>query len=249
MASDSLVSNDDHTAAAPVAKIWTTGGLLFGYSGHLSIREAIRKRLEGAFAFTPQGPELDPEMAASLLTVTVGPVVQEAYNRFTGGPLDNPPDKIGGRLVVIGRDSDGHWILEIDENNMVADYRVEASHAIGSAATLTQVGRRLLDHYKVPTHDHRHLCLLAYRTVQASIEVLGSAWAIGPPVQLWKSTADGFTEVSGTELDQVKDNVDVWKGRELDSLLSMFETEGEPAPESLPAPLGDGDPPATGTSV
>jgi hypothetical protein len=241
MASDSLVTEEDSTAGAPVEKIWTCGGLLFGYSGNLTLRDAIKAALERALATTPLPIPTDCELAISQLQVCVRPVLSAAYQNFVGGPTDDPVEKLGGSLLVVGRDKDKYWLLEIDRNNTPTRYTDDGFHTIGSAALASHVGRRLLGHYKLPGYEPRHLCLLALRTVQASIDVLGSAFGIGGPVQLWQSTADGYERVGADALSEVHHGLEQWNEIERESLLKVFagpEVEGS---EVLPDALGDDD--------
>jgi hypothetical protein len=141
---------------------------------------------------------------------------------------------LGGNLIVVGSDGEKYWLLEIDRHNTAGHYTDDGFHTIGSAAVATHVGRRLLSHYRLPGYEPRHLCLLAVRTVQASIEVLGSAYGIGGPVQLWQSTADGYEAVEGGALERVMEGLDVWMGIEQESLVTVFSSAGEETPSDLP---------------
>ena len=239
MASDSLVTEEDSTAGVPVGKIWTSGGLLFGYSGDLSVRDSIRDAIGERLTSSPLPLPTDCEMAMSQLQAFLRPVIQAAYDNFVGGPNDDPVDKLGGSLLVVGRDNDGYWLLEIDKHNTATRYTEEGFHTIGSAAPATHVGRRLLSHYALPGYEPQHLCLLALRTVQASIDVLGSAFGIGGPVQLWQSTRDGFEAVTGEALDATKEGLEQWRQIERESLLKVFAPRQEEVSTVLPEALTD----------
>ena len=233
MAADSHVTEEDSTAGPPVDKIWTSGGLLFGYSGDLTLRDVIRDAITAALERTPLPAPAECEMVVSQLKTVVRPVLESAYRDFVGGPLDNPVEKLGGSLLVVGRDTERYWLLEISSNCWPTNYTEEGFHTIGSATIATHIGRRLLGHYAVPGYETRHLCLLAFRVLESCIAVLGSAYSIGGEVQLWQSTDGGFEAVTGEALSSVREGLEQWKRVEQESLLAVFATAQSVAEELI----------------
>lgn len=245
MASDSFVAEEDQTLADPVAKIWTSGGLLFAYSGQLSLRDKLRAAIEISLQYTPLPPEVDAEMAASQLCSATKPILNKAYGTFEGGPNVKPADELGGSLLVIGRDTEKYWLLEVDRHNMPNFYTENGFHTIGSGSLATHIGRRLLRHYSLPGYETRHLCLLAYRVVESCIDVLQGSYGIGGDVQLWQSCENGYETVVGDELVAVREGLEQWHRIEREALLEVSAAP-EPAPEEaaeagLPPAITEGD--------
>lgn len=242
MASDSHGAEEDSTATTE-EKIWSSGGLLFGYSGHVALRDRIRAEMEKQVEATPPPPQMPLEIAASSLCATIRPILESAYSNYVGAPGDDPPEKIGGSLMVIGFDGEGYWLLEIDRRNLGSPYTDDGFHTIGTGSVAAHVGRGLLKHYNLPGYEVPHLRLLAYRTVSTCIDVLGGAYMLGGPVQLWHSVdSRGFERVLGDKFDSVKEGVRQWAGIEQESLDGVFsadkneakvDAEAEPLPEKL----------------
>jgi proteasome beta subunit len=239
MASDSQSAEEDATTSQ-IDKIWRTGRLLLGYSGQLAIREPLRRDIERRLQESPLPAQVPIEIAASMLCAIVRPVLEQAYANFVGAPGDDPADKLAGSLMVIGYDGERYWLLEIDRHNTPSHYTEEGFHTIGTGSVAAHVSRGLLKHYSLPGHEVKQFRLLAYRTVETCIDVLGGAYGLGPPVQLWQSTPDGFEKVIGEELSSVSEGVRQWIGIEQESLDRVFAQEEEPvAEEPLPERLDE----------
>ena len=240
MAADSLAAEGDQTTAV-AEKIWCDGGLLFGYSGNMAVRDQIRRALSSFFLTTPMPNNPDWEMAASALCAVAKPVLDKAYANFAGGPEDRPVEILGGSLVVIGFDGTQHWLLELDQYNTPSHYTNDGFHTIGSGSVAAHVGNHVLRHYALPGHETSHLRLLAYRTVTSCIDVLGGAYGLGPPVQLWQSAAAGYERVVGDALAAIDDGVQQWIRIEQESLMQVFMPASEidaSAETSMPEQLG-----------
>jgi len=236
MAADSHVAEEDHTGGL-ADKIWTTGTLLFGYSGNMAVRDRLRQAIEAELARSPLPVPIDCEMAASQLKASMRPILQQAYADFVGGPDDSPVEALGGSLLVVGRDNGRYWLLEIDRNNTSSHYTEDGFHTTGSGSTAAHVGRRLLQHYALPGYETKHLRLLAMRTVKSCIDVLGGAYGLGGPVQLWQATDNGYEQVRGDELASVVEGVQQWVQIEKESLSKVFAATVEAPPGPLPDAL------------
>lgn len=238
MASDSHAAEEDATTGV-ADKIWESGGMLFGYSGHVAVREPLKRAVAKAFEATPPPPKCPIELAESSLCATLRPVLAGIYANFVGAPDDDPAEKLGGSLMVIGYDDDAYWLLEINRNNIGEYYTEDGFHTIGTGSLAGHVSRGLLKHYSLPGYEVQHLRLLAYRTVSTCIDVLGGAYMLGGPVQLWNSIdGGGFAKVSGQEFDSVQEGLEQWVGIEQESLSRVFaDRDGAPPPqESEPLP-------------
>jgi predicted proteasome-type protease len=240
MASDSRVTEEDGTGARPIEKIWTSGGLLFGYSGDLSIRNSIRSVLDKTFATAPLPEPTEWEMAVSQLKFTVKPVTDAAYASFSGGPTDSPAEILGGSLVVVGRGPDGYWLYEIDRYNTATNYTDDGFHTIGSGTVGTHIARRLFSHYLQPGYETKHMRLLAYRFLESCIDALPGIYGIGGEVQMWQSADDGFEVVSADQLAAAREALQQWYVSEQETLWNVAGAARE-VPTALPEDLGDSD--------
>ncbi len=236
MAADSHVTEEDSTAGS-ADKIWMCGGLLFGYSGSVSVRDRLQLAIEEGLASAPMPLPTECEMAQSQLCALTHGALKAAYDNYVGSA--DPTDALGGSLVVVGRDTDKYWLLEIDRNNTPTRYTDDGFHTIGSGSGAAHVGRHLLAHYSLPGYDTKHLRLLATRTVQSCIDVLGGAYGLGGPVQLWQSTDDSYERIEDEELAAVLEGLDQWIQIEQESLLKVFTSESEQVSEPLPEDLSD----------
>jgi hypothetical protein len=243
MASDSFATEEDFTTGH-VEKIWTSGGLLFGYAGLVAVRDPLRTAIDSYLANTPL-TGLPEAMVASALRSICGPVLDEAYGAFVGGPADDPTEKLGGSLLIIGHDGTRYWLLEINRNNMASSYTDTGFHTIGTGSVAAHVSRGLLSHYSLPQHEARHLRLQAHRTVATCINVLGGVFGVGGFVQLWQSSEAGFEKVVGKELSAVSEGLQQWIAIEQESLERVFAADAAPeaeAGEPLPERLEDESP-------
>jgi hypothetical protein len=186
MAADSQSSEEDATATS-IEKIWTNSGLLFGYSGQVALRDPLRNAIDKQLSATPPPPHCPIEIATSALCASIRPILEYAYTNFVGAPGDDPTEKLAGSLMVIGFDGEKFWLLELDRHNTASPYTEDGFHTIGTGSVAAHVGRGLLKHYSLPGYEVAHLRLLAYRTVATCIDVLGGAYGLGHPVQLWQS--------------------------------------------------------------
>ena len=236
MASDGLAVEADSTLGTE-KKIWTSGGLLFGYAGQLSVRDELRKAIDGGLAQSPLPHLADIDAAKSQLTALIAPALRMAYENYCGS--EPPEQALAGSFLIIGKDTNGYWILEIDPVNTPSNYTAGGFHTIGSVSVAGHVARYMLQHHVVPGREGRHLKLVAYRTVNSCVEVLGSGFGIGPPIQVWENTDDGFAELNDDDLASVKEDVRGWTLIERESLDQYLEAKADGADkEPLPEDLG-----------
>jgi hypothetical protein len=154
-------------------------------------------------------------------------------------PVGAVPSSLAGKLVVIGRDSDGYWMLEIDERNGASFYESDGFHAVGSGSVAAQVSRSLLAHYEPLGRSVRHLRLIAYRAVSVCIGTLGGQHMVGGDVRIWEVEGDAsFVKLGEAEMAQVANGVDQWRTIESETLDQVVVEEPQPEGEELPENLG-----------
>jgi 20S proteasome alpha/beta subunit len=230
IAADSQASEADQTRHT-VEKIWSSGGLVFGYSGYDAVRYPLKVAIEQIAASLAEAS--DHLEAKRLLCDAIKPVLEQVYGAFVAYHPLQTPAMIAGALLVIGRDEGGYWLLEIDANNNGTFYTDRGFHAVGSGATAAQVARAFLEHYEPRGRSLSDLRLLAVRTLGTCIAVLASGLA--EPIQLWTST-DGstFQKVAEEDLLALENNVQQWITVECESLDTSPETGSGEAMPPLP---------------
>jgi len=241
MASDSQASELDQTKYE-VQKLWTDGGLLFGYSGNTAVREPIAAAL--AKSLSGFDTSANRWHVKARLCGTIGPVLRGEYANYVPAPPPGQiPLELAGNLLVLGRDADGYWLLDINHGNVGTFHPERGFHAIGSGSAGAQVSRGLLEHYEPEARTVWHLQLMAYRTIQTCIRFLDAH--VGGAVQLWTMQDGTCAEVTGDALEDVEHGVEQWtliQKESLDEVLGAGhvgepgEAEGAELPEDLAPP-------------
>jgi hypothetical protein len=240
MASDSEATESDQTRF-DLRKMWQSGECLLGYSGNTAISDPLTLSIEQALA--EAGPGLDRWNTIAALCPATKRVIEPAYKNYVPEPpAGEVPNELRGRALVIGRDDAGFWLLDINEHN-TPTFAQRGFHAIGSGSVAAQVANGLLGRYESHGRNLWHLKLIAYRTVDTCINVLGGAYGIGGPVQLWETTdSGGFAELDNGALGDVAHGVEQWVTIERESLDSVAGDSGEdaeaPETEAIPKQLG-----------
>lgn len=243
MCSDSQATEAGDDTRREVDKMWheEEAGLLFGYSGYDAIKEPLAIAISAALG-GHTGQALTQWQVRDLLRQTAQPVLANAYGNFVGTRPEETAAMLKGALLVIGHDDDGYWLLEIDGNNIASFYTDRGFHAIGSGSLAAQVARGLLGHYEPGGRTVGHLKLLAYRTVETCIRVLGGRWGVGGSPRLCHSeNGDQFSAASEEEIGAIENSVGAWMLVEKESLDQAFpqtaateEAQAEVAAEEPP---------------
>jgi hypothetical protein len=118
MASDSEASEEDHTRY-DVEKIWLCGGLLIGYPGNSAVRQRLEPAIDQLVRDHFPDAEVPRNEARDGLQAAVAPELRKAYQAHVGGQVlpSGIPATLAGKLLVLGRDDAGYWLLEIQETN------------------------------------------------------------------------------------------------------------------------------------
>ncbi len=242
MASDSEGTESGHTRF-DVEKIWTaTGGLLVGYSGNSAVRDAVKQNIEARMLADFGDTEMIERWdARTALVAAVRPVLGQFYTEFIS-TTQTADEALEGSLLVVGRDSVGHWLLEIDGQCIATFYEERGLQAIGSGGSAAFVAHGLLRHYQPREQTIKELRLIAYRTIRTCIDGLAGQLGVGGDVHLWSCQAGEGYSKAGTELlESLEEGLAKWKTIERESLSEAVGTapaEDEAAEEGVPGPLG-----------
>jgi 20S proteasome alpha/beta subunit len=245
MASDSEGTESGHTRF-DVAKIWTSGNsLLLGYSGNSAVRDALRRSIDVTMqANFGEAEVIDRWDARDALVAAVRPVLGQFYSEFisTSRTAD---EALEGRLLVIGRDGAGHWLLEVDGNCIATFYEERGLQAVGSGGPAAFVAHGLLRHYQPREQTVKELRLIAYRTIRTCIDGLGGPLGVGGEVHIWSCReGEGYVRSTAEQLQDLDEGLAKWKTMERESLslaVGTAPTEGAAAAEGVPEALDDDD--------
>jgi 20S proteasome alpha/beta subunit len=249
MASDSEATESGHTRFDE-DKIWTHGeSLLMGYSGSGAVREAlaasIATKMDATFG---NAKKVERQQARTHLASAVKPVLTQFYSEFVS-TTQVAENALGGTLLVIGRDEDGHWLLEIDHNNTTTFYEERGYQAIGSGGSAAFVAQGLLQHYQPREQTIEELRLIAYRTVKTCIDGLGGRLGVGGETHVWSCAGDGTYEKAGADsMASLGEGLTKWTTIERESLSQVWGTTptedvgagGMPGPLEADEEAGDG---------
>lgn len=244
MASDSEVTAGGHSRF-DAEKVWGVEGIIVGYTGTDSIRQPLVAAISAAMSEGFRGAaEVPREDLKHALQEAIQPVLTQAYSRSVGVRTpEGIPFTLVGRLLALGRDADGYWMLEIDEHNDATFYEAQGFHAVGSGSPAAYAARSLMRDYQDLGRTAAQLKLMAHRTVQNCIDSLSGDAAVGGQVHVWYSEHGGpFRCAPADELESIANGVAQWRTVESESLKQVARTEAQPADvadETLPDDLPD----------
>jgi hypothetical protein len=239
MAADSESTEADGTRR-DVDKIWTCGRLLLGHTGTSIIRQPLRAALDARIPELEAAQQMGRWEYRTALCQAANNVFGFEYTNHVGARGgDGIPNALRGALLAIGRDDDGHWLLEVDHTAGGSFYTDAGFHTVGSGSVAAQVGQAVLAHYEPLGRTVAHLRLIAYRTVAACIGTLGGGHGVGGEVRMWQADGDGFQQLSQAELEGVENGVAQWitvEAESLDTVVTVDEGADEQPPEGESMP-------------
>jgi 20S proteasome alpha/beta subunit len=237
MAADTEGSESGHTRY-DVEKIWTCGSLILGYTGTGSVKQPLAAAVEGAFQQKfRDDPIVERWTARALLRQTAVAPLKDCYEHHLGArDAHGIPVALMGVLLVIGRDENGYWMLELDPMVQATFYTDSGFHTVGSGAAAAYVAHSLMREYDSAGRSVADLKLIAHRTVQNCIDSIGGALGVGGDVRLWYSHDNSpFVKASQQEMEVVENGVEQWRAVERES-LNQLRLGGAPEPEGVPLP-------------
>jgi hypothetical protein len=134
----------------------------------------------------------------------------------------------GGSGCVRRRD-DGGGLAVDGQINWHTEHRF---YAVGSGGEFASVAHGLMSHYISDDLTLEHGKLLAYRTIDTTINVSSSG--VGPPVQIAICDNNGPRILDDDEIKAVSTAVDRWKELEVETLRATLESLAGSAARDLP---------------
>jgi proteasome beta subunit len=237
MASDSEATESGHTRY-DVEKIRTCGGLLTGYTGATSVRQPLVAQIDsGVASHFGDASDIDRWEGRARLRQASKPALVDCYDGHVGARDQHGiPTALAGALLVLGRDTNGYWMLELDGMLQATFYTEPGFHTVGSGAAAAYVAHSLMRDYDASGRTVSDLKLIAHRTVQTCIDTIGGELGVGGQVQLWYSESNGpFVKATQQEIEAIENGVEQWRGIERES-LNQVVLGGAPQPEGVPLP-------------
>lgn len=206
-----------------VEKLFTWNGTIgWGASGAVGLTQRLKIKLDGDDK-TPKvfANETEEKGAERLLTI-VNPLQKEGVKEFVKdaappGSTMSVPQNIAC-LFVGAPHKKKPFILEIAANG-VRQFHPVAYAAIGSGDVFALHAIRSVAHYEIQSLTRQQATALAYRTIDNAINT--AAFGLGSPVQMVVVEDGAAKQLAKNELEAVRDMVDVWKQKELETLGSL----------------------------
>ena len=226
MAADTEATEGGHSRF-DVDKIWKAGGLTLGYTGNDAVKQPLAAQIDANIAnHFGDAPEVDRWQARSALQAAIGPVLKHSYSHYVGPMHEGVPAGLHGAVLVVGRDANGYWLLEVDKTNSPTFYEEHGFHGVGSGSPAAYMAHSLMRDYAPIGRSVAHLKLIAFRTVQTCIDTVGGVAGVGGDVRLWYSQNDGpFAKAEPDEMAAIGNGVNDWRGVERESLDKVIPAE------------------------
>lgn len=243
---DGLLLASDSQATTQASGQWTKQELeklftlhdVIGWGASGSV--GLTQRLQHAIAdkrylnlFANNGTE----SGAQELLKAVNKLQQEAVKEFVKGvapegtPLGSPQTLA---CLFVGSARGQPFILEIAANGTRQFHTVPYA-AVGSGDVFALHAIRSVAHYDILALGREQAAALAYRTIDNAINT--AAFGLGGPVQLLVVNNGKASRLNKDEVEAVRDLVDLWKRKEVETLGSLSAVEpGMPAQVSAAAP-------------
>lgn len=228
VASDSMGS--DESTARRSQKVHTFGRspIVWTASGSVYVMEEVTLALEkldqSGSPAAPMAAFTQPDLNGlrHQLRVAINKSMLAAYGTaLASQPL--APGQIHPNFVtnfvVLGYVNETPWFLEFAADGELNWHTEAKFYAIGSGGPFATVALGLMSHYMKDDLSLEDGKLLAYRTIDTTIEV--SNRGVGPPVQIAICDKDGARILAEDEIKALATGVDRWKAIESESLNSL----------------------------
>jgi proteasome beta subunit len=212
----------------PTEKIFQVTSRAVGAgSGASNIITDVQSELERQRETLEASPNVQRSVSA-----LAKPIMETHYNGFIQRVPNFLPSSPATSFLLCGMSGAEPWIAEIDPQNQLTDYTPRGFHAIGSGAPFALMANALLAHFETHAHDLDYGKLVAYRTIEAVIEV--SAAGVGFPVRMWCIDEGACLEVDQDELRHLRELSGGWQQAEKEALLDFLSGGDSDIAEPIP---------------
>ena len=191
----------------------------WGASGHEGSIQQIKAALDSkASTIYKEFKNSNNEKGAQMLHSVLLPVQHALSKRYI-----KEADPQGGEAplftaIFCGYGKDGPFLMECNKSGGW-QFHTRPFFAVGSADVFALYAMTSVLHYRVESLTEKQALALAYRTVSSAIET--AAFGIGGDVQLLKVTKETAVRLQKPELEAIKDTVNIWKEKEVETLGSL----------------------------
>lgn len=239
VAADSMGSDEFTSTFSQKVRVFGRTPAIWTASGSQYVMEEVTVEIDKldaagtAEAAMKAFTSADKKAIRNCLSVNARRAMQSAYSgALASAPL--PPGHIAPALVTdflfLGFSDGTPWFLEIARDGSLNWH--ESFYAVGSGGPFATVALGLMKHYISDDLAIEDAKLLAYRTIETTIEVSNSR--VGLPVQIAVCDRDGARILGETEIEQIRTGVERWKTLEAESLSSLKSGEILPVEDDLP---------------
>ena len=222
--------------------IWTASGSVYVME---EVTPELAKVARNPSTGQPLGCLTSPDLPA--LRAQLKKAVHAGMKGAYQSALGSSPFPAGGiapsfvtDFLMLGYANDQAWFLEFARDGQVNWHTESGYYAAGSGGPFASVALALMQHYIKTDLTLEDGKLLAYRTIQTTIDV--SSGGVGPPVQIAICDGSGAKVLQPDELRAISDSVERWKELEADS-LTLLRTGQILTTSSDELPLLQGDDP------
>lgn len=239
-----LASDSQATAQASgqltkqeLEKLFTVRDVMgWGASGSVGLVQRLKERLDGDAGLPKAFANNGEQEGAQRLFPVVNKLQKDALGEFVAGVAPKgTPDSIPQTLacLFVGYARGQPFILEIAANGSRQFHSVPYA-AVGSGDVFALHAIRSVAHYDILALGKEQAAALAYRTIDNAITT--AAFGLGGPVQLLIASSGKAARLNKDEVEAVRDLVDVWKRKEVETLGSLSAVEPGSGPGAAVAP-------------
>lgn len=194
--------------------------VLFGGTGSQGCGQRVKAALD------PHASKMSPTKTksetANLIHGLANEEQKKSMSSFVNYGAGAQAETWGG--IFCGWSKDGPWIMEIDLNG--SWQFADPFAATGSGYAFAHLALGTVQHYDVANQPLDAAKAIAYRAIETTCLV--SAFGVGLPVQMGVVLEDGARLLNSTEIDELKESVNLWKAQEKETLGALAPTaEGE----------------------
>lgn len=243
VAADSMGS--DQMTAAPMTKVraLSKAPVIWTSSGTQYVSEEVALELGRLDASTgkdggPLACFAEPNLTAlrNAIKAPLQKAMRAAYDSCLSAPPGAQQHPFFTTFLILGYSNETPWFLEVSGDGQLNWHTEGKFYATGSGGPFATVARGLMDHYIVDDLTLEQGKLIAYRTIQTTIDV--SSMFVGGPVRIAVCDSEGPRLLDADEMERIAHAVDGWKAIEAESLTSLSvdatEAPGEEAVEEPP---------------
>lgn len=218
MASDSqaTIATQIQTRAQ-TQKLYCLGErIVWGSAGSVGLTQRVKEALDEKLGKDKKKCGQPLSVLRPEIRRIVTKVQKEAQDAFV--PSGQARTHVGNAFLFAGHTGGSPWIYEIADTG--SDVEHDPHSAIGSGDVFAYFAQASMAHLPLQNADEDVAKMIVYRTIDTACRV--SAFGISMPLHMWHATATGCGELALSEVDAVRDAVNLWQQLEADLLPTVL---------------------------